>query len=366
MGRVKLQIKRIENTTNRHVTFSKRRNGLIKKAYELSVLCDIPIALIMFSPSGKLSYFSGRRRIEDVLTRYINLPENDRGGIVQDREFLMRMLEKLRCENDMAALANPGVVNSSIDELQQDIGRYQQQLQLSKQRLRFFEPDPLTMTNTTELESCEKFLMEALQRVTARKDYLLGNQLPSYDPSTSSMHMYLQSQQERLPNPYANEMAVQWVPDAVSNHSHQIFVGSDPLIDMREHGMYEGIPHQNMGGLQVDPCSTVCHVSDHQEASWHQAYNSTELLSALMPSPPYPLMQNSMGASEMTSMVLHEQVDAAMEASCSHAPMDDVDAQVHAGAYDGSSTQSHVNKKYMEEVMANAKAELTLEQALPK
>ncbi|CAN7094459.1 unnamed protein product [Brassica rapa subsp. narinosa] len=48
MGRVKLEIKRIENTTNRQVTFSKRRNRLIKKAYELSILCDIDIALIMF------------------------------------------------------------------------------------------------------------------------------------------------------------------------------------------------------------------------------------------------------------------------------------------------------------------------------
>lgn len=62
MGRVKLEIKRIENNTNRQVTFSKRRNGLIKKAYELSILCDIDIALIMFSPSGRLSHFSGRKR----------------------------------------------------------------------------------------------------------------------------------------------------------------------------------------------------------------------------------------------------------------------------------------------------------------
>jgi hypothetical protein len=62
MGRVKLQIKRIENTTNRQVTFSKRRNGLIKKAYELSVLCDVDVALIMFSPSGRLSHFSGNKR----------------------------------------------------------------------------------------------------------------------------------------------------------------------------------------------------------------------------------------------------------------------------------------------------------------
>ena len=61
MGRVKLEIKKIENPTNRQVTFSKRRNGLIKKAYELSVLCDIDVALIMFSPSGKLTQYSNCR-----------------------------------------------------------------------------------------------------------------------------------------------------------------------------------------------------------------------------------------------------------------------------------------------------------------
>jgi hypothetical protein len=57
MGRVKLEIKKIENPTNRQVTYSKRRSGLIKKAYELSVLCDIDVGLIMFSPSGKLTQY---------------------------------------------------------------------------------------------------------------------------------------------------------------------------------------------------------------------------------------------------------------------------------------------------------------------
>lgn len=58
---MKLEIKKIENPTNRQVTYSKRRNGLIKKAYELSVLCDIDIGLIMFSPSGKLTQYSNSR-----------------------------------------------------------------------------------------------------------------------------------------------------------------------------------------------------------------------------------------------------------------------------------------------------------------
>lgn len=62
MGRSKLPIKKIENTTNLQVTFSKRRYGLIKKAYEIAVLCDIDLTLIMLSPSGRLSHFSGRKR----------------------------------------------------------------------------------------------------------------------------------------------------------------------------------------------------------------------------------------------------------------------------------------------------------------
>ncbi|GMH21597.1 hypothetical protein Nepgr_023439 [Nepenthes gracilis] len=40
MGRGKIEIKRIENSSNRQVTYSKRRNGIIKKAKEISVLCD--------------------------------------------------------------------------------------------------------------------------------------------------------------------------------------------------------------------------------------------------------------------------------------------------------------------------------------
>ncbi|KAL3818551.1 hypothetical protein ACJIZ3_004456 [Penstemon smallii] len=58
MGRGKVELKRIENHTNRQVTFSKRRNGLLKKAFELSLLCDAEIALLVFSPSGKLYQFS--------------------------------------------------------------------------------------------------------------------------------------------------------------------------------------------------------------------------------------------------------------------------------------------------------------------
>ncbi|KAL8142172.1 hypothetical protein V2J09_015204 [Rumex salicifolius] len=58
MVRGKTQMKRIENATSRQVTFSKRRSGLLKKAFELSVLCDAEVALIIFSARGKLYEFA--------------------------------------------------------------------------------------------------------------------------------------------------------------------------------------------------------------------------------------------------------------------------------------------------------------------
>ncbi|XP_038997574.1 agamous-like MADS-box protein TM6 isoform X2 [Hibiscus syriacus] len=57
MGRGKIEIKKIENATNRQVTYSKRRNGLFKKAQELTVLCDAKVSLIMFSNTGKFHEF---------------------------------------------------------------------------------------------------------------------------------------------------------------------------------------------------------------------------------------------------------------------------------------------------------------------
>nr|AII30316.1 MADS-box flowering locus C [Cardamine hirsuta]AKC05614.1 flowering locus C [Cardamine hirsuta] len=70
MGRKKLEIKRIENKSSRQVTFSKRRNGLIEKARQLSVLCDASVALLVVSSSGKLYSFSSGDNLVKILDRY--------------------------------------------------------------------------------------------------------------------------------------------------------------------------------------------------------------------------------------------------------------------------------------------------------
>ncbi|KAF3960441.1 hypothetical protein CMV_014848 [Castanea mollissima] len=61
MGRGKIVIKRIDNSTSRQVTFSKRRNGLLKKAKELSILCEAEVGLIIFSSTGRLYDYSSTR-----------------------------------------------------------------------------------------------------------------------------------------------------------------------------------------------------------------------------------------------------------------------------------------------------------------
>ncbi|KAI4382536.1 hypothetical protein MLD38_008489 [Melastoma candidum] len=70
MGRRRVEIKRISDKISRQVTFSKRRSGLIKKAKELAVLCDVEVALIVFSSRGKLYHFCSGDSLEDIIKRY--------------------------------------------------------------------------------------------------------------------------------------------------------------------------------------------------------------------------------------------------------------------------------------------------------
>ncbi|XP_013880014.1 myocyte-specific enhancer factor 2D [Austrofundulus limnaeus] len=74
MGRKKILIQRITDERNRQVTFTKRKFGLMKKAYELSVLCDCEIALIIFNHSNKLFQYASTD-MDKVLLKYTEYNE---------------------------------------------------------------------------------------------------------------------------------------------------------------------------------------------------------------------------------------------------------------------------------------------------
>ncbi|RYR46129.1 hypothetical protein Ahy_A07g031887 [Arachis hypogaea] len=55
--RQKREIKRIENKKNCQIAFTKRKDGLLKKANEIKSLCDAGVDLIIYSSSGKAYYY---------------------------------------------------------------------------------------------------------------------------------------------------------------------------------------------------------------------------------------------------------------------------------------------------------------------
>lgn len=195
MGRVKLEIKKIENPTNRQVTYSKRRNGLIKKAYELSILCDIDIALIMFSPSGKLNQFSGRKsRIEDVITRFANLPEHERTKSqsmrrvdvqlqanaprkIQNTEILIKAANKLNQESQLANLQLSSSSRvSTFERLQYEIQNAHVQLQDIEKMLRAYEDNVESVTSVQQVEAYEQILQNSINRVRMQRQTMENSQ----------------------------------------------------------------------------------------------------------------------------------------------------------------------------------------------
>ncbi|XP_064807978.1 myocyte-specific enhancer factor 2A-like isoform X3 [Oncorhynchus masou masou] len=119
MGRKKIQITRIMDERNRQVTFTKRKFGLMKKAYELSVLCDCEIALIIFNSSNKLFQYASTD-MDKVLLKYTeyNEPHESRtnSDIVEptalpQQNFPMHVAVPVSNQNTMSY--NPGGSMSS-------------------------------------------------------------------------------------------------------------------------------------------------------------------------------------------------------------------------------------------------------------
>ncbi|KAM0893226.1 hypothetical protein ACQ4PT_025242 [Festuca glaucescens] len=107
MVRGKVRMRRIENLAHRRVTFCKRREGLLKKARELSVLCDAEVGVIIFSSQGKLHELATNGNMQSLVKRY--------QGDVVESQMQNRALQ--------SQVAQPGIflVREEIDQLQQGL-----------------------------------------------------------------------------------------------------------------------------------------------------------------------------------------------------------------------------------------------------
>ncbi|XP_037981230.1 myocyte-specific enhancer factor 2C isoform X11 [Motacilla alba alba] len=98
MGRKKIQITRIMDERNRQVTFTKRKFGLMKKAYELSVLCDCEIALIIFNSTNKLFQYASTD-MDKVLLKYTEYNEPHESRTNSDIVEALHKKESKACES---------------------------------------------------------------------------------------------------------------------------------------------------------------------------------------------------------------------------------------------------------------------------
>ncbi|CAI0396718.1 unnamed protein product [Linum tenue] len=151
MGRGKIEIKRIENTTNRQVTFCKRRNGLLKKAYELSVLCDAEVALIVFSSRGRLYEYSNNNSIKSTIERY------------------------KKANSDSTHTASVTEINAQY--YQQESAKLRQQIQVlqnsNSMLCRHLMGESLGSLSVKELKQLENRLDRGINRIRSKKHELL-------------------------------------------------------------------------------------------------------------------------------------------------------------------------------------------------
>ncbi|GAA0149014.1 MADS box transcription factor [Lithospermum erythrorhizon] len=144
MGRARLKIQRLESYSNRQITFSKRRVGLVKKAEEISVLCDVDIILLMFSPSGKPILFSGGgSNLEEIIFKFSQLSPQERAKRkLEAFEALRKMFEKIDHDVDMGEFFDTRI--SSVEDMCNQIRMLQDKIFEVHQRLsRWMNPDEI-------------------------------------------------------------------------------------------------------------------------------------------------------------------------------------------------------------------------------
>ncbi|XP_055829092.1 MADS-box protein AGL42-like isoform X2 [Solanum dulcamara] len=172
MVRGKVEMKRIENATSRQVTFSKRRNGVMKKAYELSVLCDAQVAIIIFSHKGKLYEFSSSS-MQKTIDRYREYAKEKQMNsntfeVVQHMEHLREETANIAkrieiLEISKRKLLGQGIGSCSMNELQEINNQLDRSLK--KIRARKFQ---LFKDEIRRLKDRERLLLEENARLSEK------------------------------------------------------------------------------------------------------------------------------------------------------------------------------------------------------
>lgn len=222
MGRVKLKIKRLENTSGRQVTYSKRRAGILKKAKELSILCDIDIVLLMFSPTGKPTLCLGERsNIEEIIAKFSQLTPQERAKRkMESLEALKKTFKKLDHDVNIQDFLGS---SQTIEELSNHSQSLQAQISEVEKRLSYWI-DPDKIHSIEYIRAMEESLGESLNRIRMQKENLGKQQLMSLDCSgqfQNALHLPLEMTGEPQPS------HMSWLHDSDARH---LLLPEDPNL----------------------------------------------------------------------------------------------------------------------------------------
>ncbi|XP_022998797.1 agamous-like MADS-box protein AGL65 isoform X2 [Cucurbita maxima] len=180
MGRVKLKIKKLESTGSRQVTYSKRRHGILKKARELAILCDIDIVLLMFSPTGRPTLYQGERsNIEEVITKFSQLTPQERAKRkLESLEALKKTFKKL--DHDVNIKDFVGSSSQDSEELTNEVSILRDQIADSHKRLSCWR-NLDNINNIEHLQKMEDLARESLNQMRLHKENVRRHQILSQD-----------------------------------------------------------------------------------------------------------------------------------------------------------------------------------------
>ncbi|CAI9106598.1 OLC1v1005790C1 [Oldenlandia corymbosa var. corymbosa] len=103
-GKKKIEIKKIEDRSSRNVTFTKRRQGLFKKARQLESMSGFKIAILVFSPAGKPFCYGDTESAMETLLNSFNHNDSSESMsgcqteiFANDKSTLLQRQEETEC-----------------------------------------------------------------------------------------------------------------------------------------------------------------------------------------------------------------------------------------------------------------------------
>ncbi|XP_058210785.1 MADS-box protein SOC1-like isoform X2 [Rhododendron vialii] len=232
MVRGKTQMRRIENPTSRQITFSKRRNGIMKKAFELSVLCDAEVALIVFSPRGKLYEFSS-------------------SSVLQTMKRYRECKKDVPVDHSLEG-KDPQLFILKWQHLKEDVAETAKKIEAAEVAKRKLLGEGLGLCTIEELQQIEQQLEWSVSKVRARK--VLKEQVDQFKEKEKTLEaenaMLCEKLGIRGPGEEASEERERVASTKISEYSSDVetglFIGSAPIKELGrifKHAQPQPQPH---------------------------------------------------------------------------------------------------------------------------